>query len=152
MIDETFGANYCGGYTYELEYLDGPFKDQKGLVLSTYTQFVEEDKGIVTYTGISEDANWIGVHYMSIKSTLGSKDTSTNARGVKGLYNSYSSEPFSVIVSHNCDPIKFIGYLIRLDDVLVGDRAFEIPLGFDQYPCDFKQEFTYNFFNRNSGD
>ena len=78
MLDLTHdntvaGGIFCGCYTHELEYVDGPALDPSQPMGTDLTHYSEEDliDGTKQYEGVVDMFNWIGVHTLRIKSTLG---------------------------------------------------------------------------------
>ena len=100
MVDKTFGTD-CGGFTYTLEYLSGPLKDDsepQGADLSFYTDIGR------TITGTMGYIQMVGAHEMRLKCTLG--DSNNNAmkdRGRDGLFESVYSDNITVTVINPCE-------------------------------------------------
>lgn len=74
MIDLSQAKGYCGGVTSVLEYIAGPaFDPITGTAdLSNYVQVPSPNFAKVAIEGFVSAKNWLGIHTLRIKSTLGS--------------------------------------------------------------------------------
>ena len=73
------------------------------------------------------------------------KDLTTNFTMRVSLRNYPSSYYYSQVVNvtyRECFPEDFSGPMIHVDPMTVGDEGFEIDTFFDQYPCNYVQEYT----------
>ena len=98
-------ADFCRGFTSELEYFEGPLYDPNhpmGADLSFYSRVKVQGTNLITFKGVMEEFEQLGTHYYRIKSTLGSPDSSANARGNGGQYNSIYSDPTPVTIVNPC--------------------------------------------------
>ena len=89
MKDKTLGDGYCGGYTTELEYIDGPALDtffEGRADLSHYAKLPPKND-YVAIQGTVDMFSWLGTHKLRLKSILGSQDPFPTARGIAGLYD-----------------------------------------------------------------
>ena len=51
-----------------------------------------------------------------------------------------------------CFPTDFSGPEVELDEITVGDDGFEVDVKFDQYPCDYRQEYTVIVIDKKTGE
>ena len=122
MIDNTYGADVCGGYTYSLEYAEGYFYDPLNPAASADLSFYKETRysSYAQFEGTVRQIEWVGTHFYRVKSTLGKFDPAVGARGKNGLYNSFYSEPFAVEILDPCvDSIVNLDSSFFVDGLIV---------------------------------
>jgi hypothetical protein len=113
MENESEGSNFCGGVTHELMYSSGRLSNNFNL---GFYQLASSGPSEHEITGKVSSAQWLGIHQFVIKGTNGVYDSSPNARGDKGLFNSVISSPFTIEITNPC-----------LNAVLNPNGALQIP-------------------------
>lgn len=105
MVDLSKGLG-CGGYSYEIIYLDGPKLDKSFTAshadLSEFN-LVAISAERMEVTGVVEDRSWLGIHTIQIKATNGKYDNRANARGDKGLFSSVFSASLRIQIIDPCE-------------------------------------------------
>ena len=99
MADLSEGSD-CGGYTYVLEYEDGPLSSTQ-LDLSVY-EIQPDSDGSLKFAAKLEDTRAEGTHKLRIKCINGVEDLSEDARGVNGMYNHVYSNTIEVRINNPC--------------------------------------------------
>ena len=78
-------------------------------------------------TGTPTDRKWLGTHIIVIKGTNGVEDSSVDARGNNGLYNSVESAPLSLTIIDPC-----ADSIVNSNAQFSIEEPFEVPLGNDK--------------------
>lgn len=109
--------------------MSGPVLDlsfAEGADLSPYTRVAQPDGLSFALEGTIDQASWLGSHTFQIKSTLGSFDPSTSARGINGLYKTVVSDPMTLVILDAC-----AGSVVNADS---GLQIFDmtVPEGFTE--------------------
>lgn len=101
MINLNNNEFFCGGYTHELLYVDGPALDPANL--SHYSLIPQPDFLFnQAVQGSVEKVDWVGTHHLRIKNTLGTFNNATDARGKNGLYKTVYSETIRLLILDPC--------------------------------------------------
>ena len=95
MIDDLNGTD-CGGYSYEMEYISGPFAENS-INFPTLLTYVNSNPSYME--GEAADPSWEGTHEMRLKCTIGTFDTGS-PRGHNGLFNTVFSAKISMQISN----------------------------------------------------
>ena len=108
----------CGGYTYEMQYLDGPLADNPPDLSSLYTiEGVTADESAMK--GLITDLSLIGTHTFALNCINGQFDD-VSGRGLMGFYNSVLSSPITVTITNPCEDPTQSGVLpITLADLVI---------------------------------
>ena len=68
-----------------------------------------------------------------------------------GYPTSYPYYQLVNITYRECFPEDFSGPNITVDEMTVGDDGFELDVFFDQFPCDYPQEYTVTVIDKETG-
>ena len=97
---ESWGADYCSGYTYSLSYVSGsPLTANYGSDL--YTEFQLNTPAQNTIDVLLEDLSWVGSHDIQITGCLG------NAAGAFNFPTNCASSTWTVVVTNPCESSSF---------------------------------------------
>ena len=101
----TQWGDYCGGFTYEIIYMDGDFsaiptQDEVNAVFSA--------TGATTFTVTTTDFSWVGIHTIKIRGT--------NGGGSEKEYKTIDSDEFTIEFINPCTQSVILPF--DLEDML----------------------------------
>ena len=131
------GYDKCGPLKYS--FLDEAGEKFELMNLSNYTMAGFND---------ADDLNF------ELKSFKNGADRYANFTMKVELIGYPTSYPYYQLVNityRECFPEDFTGPEIKLDEMTVGDEGFELDVFFDQFPCDYPQEYTVTVIDKETG-
>ena len=99
MQNVSEGASFCGGSSYKLLYVSGPLGNNASL--NSYS-ITEVSNGIWQVSGRMSKKVYTGSHKFILSGINGQFDSSPQARGDKGLFNSVLSQPIEIKIVDPC--------------------------------------------------